>query len=200
MQPAFIFISSILALISPLVYAKAILKGEAKPHRTTRFVLLLITSLVTASLFAQQNTVAIWLAGISTLQSILIFILSINYGMGGWSKIDIMCLLIAMSGIFMWQTTSNPALALYASIAADFTGMIPALVKTYRFPKTEVWSFYLLDVFAAIFTLSALKIWTVQEYFYPMYVMLINLIMVLLVIRPILVASKLNKKLKLFLH
>lgn len=185
MQIAFIFLSSLLAFISPLVYAKAILKGQARPHRTTRFVLLLITSLATASLFAQHDTVAVWLAGVSALQTILLFVLSIHHGMGGWAKTDVLCLLVALAGIVLWQTTKEPSLALYASIAADFTGMIPAIIKTYKYPNTEIWSFFLLDFFAAIFSLLALKAWTVREFSYPLYIMVINLIMVLLIIlRP----------------
>lgn len=185
MSAFFIFLSSFLALISPLVYAKAILKGRAKPHRTTRFVLLVITSLATASLFAQHDTVAIWLAGVSALQAILLFILSIHHGMGGWAKVDVLCLLVALAGIVLWQTTKEPALALYASIAADFTGMVPAIIKTYKYPHTEIWSFFLLDFFAAIFSLLALKAWTVHEFSYPLYIMVINSIMVLLIIiRP----------------
>lgn len=184
MKETFIAISSILALISPVIYARAILKGEAKPHRTTRFVLLLITALSTASLFAAGDRVAVWLAGVSTLQAILIFGLSIKYGMGGWAKIDLACLFVALFGIYLWKTTSNPVLALYSAIAADFTGMIPALIKTYHFPKTEIWAFYLLDVFAGGFSLLALNNWNLQDYSYPFYIMVINLVMVLLIIRP----------------
>lgn len=117
------------------------------------------------------------------MQSILIFSLSIKYGMGGWAKIDLLCLAMAVMGIGLWQSTKDPALALYASIAADFTGMIPALIKTYRFPETEVWSFYMLDVFAAGFSLLALTVWTAQEFSYPMYILIINLCMVILIIR-----------------
>lgn len=103
MSTIFIVISSLLALISPIIYSRAILRGEAKPHRTTRLVLLLITALTTASLFAQGNRVAIWLAGVSTLQSILIFFLSIKHGMGGWSRADILCLIVALTGIILWK-------------------------------------------------------------------------------------------------
>jgi hypothetical protein len=184
MKSVFIVISSILALVSPLIYAKAILYGKARPHRTTRFVLLLITTLTTASLFAQGNKVAIWLATVSTFQSIVIFALSIKHGMGGWAKIDILCLLIALLGIFLWQTTKDSTLALYCAILADFTGMIPALIKTYYQPETEISSFYLLDVFAGGFSLFAISNWTLQEYSYPIYIMLVNLVMVFLVIRP----------------
>ncbi|PJA37116.1 hypothetical protein CO181_04855 [candidate division WWE3 bacterium CG_4_9_14_3_um_filter_43_9] len=194
MPSVFIIISSLLALISPIVYSIAIFKGEAKPHRTTRLVLLLITSLTTASLFAQKNQVAIYLAGVSTIQSIMIFTLSLKRGMGGWSKTDLSCLFIALIGIVLWKVTENPVVALYCAIGADFTGMIPALAKTYKFPKTEVWTFYLLDVFAAFFILLALETWTLQEYSYPIYIMLINLVMVILIVRPGLVAREVCKK------
>lgn len=181
----FILISTVLALISPIVYSVAILRGEAKPHRTTRFVLLLITSLTTLSLFAQGNRVAIYLAGVSTLQSIIVFILSIKYGMGGWSKSDIICLVFALIGIILWRITKNPVVALYFAIGADFIGMIPAIIKTYHFPETEIWLFFALDVLAAIFSLLALEKWTLEEFSYPIYIMLINLIMVLLIlVRP----------------
>lgn len=184
MPSLFILISSVIALISPLIYAHAILKGDAKPHRTTRLVLLLITSLATFSLFAQHDTVAIWLAGVSTFQSILIFLLSIKYGMGGFEKSDLICFIIALAGIVLWLTTKNPALALYASIAADFTGMLPAILKTYHHPETEVWTFFLMDTFAAAFSLAAVKTWTPQSFSYPLYLFLINVVMVGLIVRP----------------
>ena len=184
LQILFIIISTLIALISPIVYAKAILRGDAKPHRTTRLVLFLITALTTASLFAQHDKVAIYLAAVSTFQSTIIFILSIKYGMGGWEKSDILCLVIALLGIVLWKTTQNPVIALYAAIAADFTGMIPALIKTYNQPETEVWNFYLLDVFAGGFSMLALRSWTLQEFSYPTYIMLINLVMVYLIVRP----------------
>lgn len=183
MSGAFIVLSSIFALISPLTYVRAIVAGHARPHRTTRFVLLLITTLTTAALFAAGDRVAIWLAAISTLQSIVIFSLSIKYGMGGWSRADLACLTIALGGILLWQITQNPVLALYCAIAADFVGMIPTLVKTYFEPHTEVATFFALDVVAAFFSLCALSVWNVQDYSYPLYIMCINLCMVTLVIR-----------------
>ena len=184
MRIILILLSSFLALVSPFIYAQAILKGKAKPHRTTRFVLLLITSLATASLFAQHDTVAIWLAAVSLFQSVLLFIFSIKYGMGGWGKIDILCLIVALLGIILWQTSKDPSLGLYASIAADCIGMVPALIKTYRFPKTEIWTSYAIDISAATLSLLAVKSFSLQQFSYPLYLVIINLLMVIFVIRP----------------
>jgi hypothetical protein len=183
-QSLFIGISTLLAAISPFFYISAILKGKAKPHRTTRIVILTITVLSTASLFAQHNTVAIWLSGVSMLQAIAIFLFSMKYGMGGWAKLDIVCLILALFGIVLWKVTQNPVIALYMSVLADFVGMVPALEKTYRLPHTEVWSFFLMDTMAGLMSLLAVQKWTVQEYSYPLYIMLINFAMVLLIVRP----------------
>jgi hypothetical protein len=87
-------------------------------------------------------------------------------------------------GILIWKLTNNPIMWLLASILADFVGMIPALIKTYKFPETETWIFYILDVFAATFTLLAISNFTYQETSYPIYIWAINLIMVVLIIRP----------------
>jgi len=184
MRILLIFLSSTLALISPIIYARSILRGEARPHRTTRFVLLLITALSTASLIAQHNTVAVWLAGVSMLQAILIFYLSIKRGMGGWSPADILCLVIALIGITAWQTTSNPLLGLYFSILADFVGMVPALIKTHKLPHTEnVW-FFGLDTVAGLFTLLAVESFVTAQTAYPIYIIIINAVMVFLILRP----------------
>lgn len=189
MKDIFIAISVILGLVSSFVYFVAILKGQAKPHRTTRFVFLFITTLTTLSLFAQGNRVALWLSGVSTFQSIVIFGLSMKYGMGGKSKTDILCLVMAIIGIACWQITKNPLTALYFFIIADFTGVIPTLIKTYRLPHTEVWAFYALDVIAATFNLLATKEFTINQYLYPFYIILVNLIVVFLIKRAVIYRS-----------
>ena len=184
MTNVFIAISVLLQLISPLVYTRAVLRGQAKPHRTTRFVLLVLTTLATISLFISGDRVAVWLAGVSMLQGILVFTLSLKYGMGGWSKIDISCLIIALVGIIMWQITKQPIIALYFAIGADLVGMIPTIIKTYRLPKTEIYMFFLMDSIAATFNMLALKSWTIEQFSYPIYIMIINAFMVLLIVRP----------------
>lgn len=174
--------SSVLVLISPLIYARSILRGQTRPHRTTRLTIALITILSTVTLLAQHDRVAVWLAAASAVQGIGIFILSIKWGMGGWSRVDIICLCIALAGIIAWQSTNDPLLGLYFSIIADFVGMIPALVKTYALPHTEnVW-FFALDTVAGILTLVAVTAFTAQQISYPIYIVLINAVMVGLIL------------------
>lgn len=188
MMNPLIFFSSALAFVSYIVYIHAIVKGKAKPHRTSRFVVLLITTLSTASLFAQGSIVAIWLSAIFMIGSCVVFLLSLRFGMGGREKTDIACLVIAVIGIIVWKQTANPVYALFASIGADFVGQIPMLIKTYRHPETEVWTFYFLDVLAALVSVLALTEVTVRESVFPMYIIFIDGLTIYFILRRRLIA------------
>jgi hypothetical protein len=183
MQSYLPIISAILALISPIVYARAIFKGDARPHRVTRFVLMVISVLTLASIFARHDYVAIWLAAATAIQAIFLFLLTLKYGMGGSSKVDIACLVIALSGIVLWQITNQPILGLYCAIGADFMGMIPAILKTYKNPETEVWSFFAIDLVAGALTVIATTDLTIQNFSYPVYILLINAVMVAIILK-----------------
>lgn len=183
MRIALITLSSILAMVSYVVYIVAIFRGEAKPHRTTRFCTSLITILALLSLFAQGSTVAIWLSVVFAIGSLIIFFLSLWRGMGGWTKIDIVCLVTSVAGIVCWKITANPLYGLIFFVGADFVAQIPMLIKTYRFPETEVWTFYFLDVLASLCTLAALQRWSVGEFAYPLYVVALDTSIIFLILR-----------------
>lgn len=180
----FLIISTFLVLVLPGIYIREILRAKAKPNRMTRFSLLVITVLSTASLLAQKDKIAIWLAFASMFQSIIIFILSLKNGMGGFEKIDIGSLAITTIGIVLWQSTQNPNLGLYASIIADLCAMIPTLIKTYKLPRTEVAWFNGMDIIASLISLLLVNSTKLSEYIYPLYLVLVNSIMVILIIRP----------------
>lgn len=183
MKEIFLGLSIVLEVIAYGMYVKAILTGEAKPHRTTRLVLLVIATIAAFSLFAQQNYIVFWLASVAVVFSWIILFLSFKFGMGGWAKTDIVCLCIALVGIALWKITDDPLVALYAVIVADGTGMIPTLLKTYHRPHTEVWYFFFLSGVSALCNIAALPILTFQQYAYPAYILLINLLMVMLTLR-----------------
>lgn len=170
----FLLLSILLPLLSPIPYILSILRGEAKPHRTTRLVILTTTCLSTLSLLAQHDQTALWLSLVSTLQAIVTFSLSIRYGIGGWTRRDITCLAVAGIGILAWQTTQNPAIAVYFAVLADFIGMVPTIIKTYHLPKTELWYFFAIDTLAGIFNLLAMKQYTIQAVIFPLYIVCIN--------------------------
>jgi len=149
-----------------------------RPHRITRFIMVLITLVSTLSLFAQHNTTTIYLIGSYFIGCVAIFLLSLKYGMGGWSKTDISCLLLAIIGIVFWIFTDNPVFALYISIIADIIGWIPTIIKTYHFPHTEFWLVNAMDFLAAVLNICANKTFNFNAIIFPIYIILINIIII----------------------
>lgn len=175
MKDVFLVISTLIGLMTPIIGIRAVLKGEYKPHRITRLVLLIVTVLFVATLFAQNDRTALYLALAQVIGSIGIFILSIKYGVGGTSKMDAVIFLGAMASLVIWKTTNDPALGLYASILTDLIGFSPTLVKAWKDHTSEDWKFYGCDVLASFFNLLALKSLLLNEVAFPVYIFLINL-------------------------
>lgn len=184
MQIFLIWASNFFIFSSYLIYEWAMIKGWAKPHRTTRLVLFLIVLLGFLSLYAQGDRVVVWFLGICAVQSFVMLVMSIKYGMGGWEKTDILCLLIAVVGVVLWKITSDPVIGLYAAVAADIAGMIPSLVKTYRRPDTEYWLSYVFDLSAIMLTGLAVKNGGFNEYLYPVYLFAVNGLMLAFILKP----------------
>jgi len=90
---------------------------------------------------------------------------------------------VASVGIVLWQTTSNPGFGLYASILADFFGMVPTLVKTYKHPETEDWRFFAIDTVAGMLSLCAITLWSIGTAAFPAYIFAINLAIAVLALR-----------------
>ncbi len=178
----FLYLSTIIGLITPIIGIIAIFKGTYRPQRTTRLIFLFITSLFVATLFAQGDRNGIILALIQLMSSTLIFILSLKYGMGGKGKLDITVLLLALFAIVVWKITDSPFLALTMSVIADLIGFSPTLIKAYMLPHTEDWRFYASDVFAGLFSLLSISLITIQNLAFPLYIFLINLSVALIII------------------
>jgi hypothetical protein len=181
MQNIFLILSTIIGLLTPIIGIRSILKGEFKPQRITRFIFLILTSIFVASLFAQGNQTAIYLAVLQWTGSLAVFILSIKFGVGGTDKSDMAVLFLALTAIVIWKVTDNPALALYMSLFADFIGILPTLIKSFFQPQTEDPKFYFSDVLAGLFSLLAIRSLVFADIVFPAYIFLINFICVILI-------------------
>ena len=159
LQTMLLLLSSILVVIGPITYAVSIIKGKTRPHRMTRFILAFVLSLnFIGILIAQGNAGAQVFAGITALQSLVIFFLSMWRGMGGSSRFDYLCLAIAILGVIGWKITGNPITAVWFSVLADLAAYLPAIVKTWKHPQTESPWYYALSGVAALLGLIAYRL------------------------------------------
>ena len=182
MQSILLLLSAILVTIGPITYAASIIKGKTKPHRMTRFILAFVLTLNFVSILAVQgNLGAVLFAGITCLQALVIFGMSLWRGMGGTSRFDWICLFIAAIGIIGWKLTGNPLVGIWFSVLADLSAYLPAFLKTYHHPHTESPWYYILSGIAAFFSLVAYKIEAAS--IFQIYILLCCGIMIALIYR-----------------
>ena len=62
--------------------------------------------------------------------------------------------------------------------------MTPTLIKTFKIPSSETIAFYAIDSTAALMSICVVNEPTIGAYLFPAYIFIINLVMVLLILRP----------------
>src|SRR5688572_28706718 len=113
-------IAGILALISLVPYIVDIFRGNTKPERTTWAIWSVVSTILFFSYYASGARETIWVGLMWMLGTVIVFLLSIKYGVGGTSKLDIACLIGALFGLLLWFITKDPTKALYINLAMDF--------------------------------------------------------------------------------
>ena len=152
-------IAGVLALIQVIPYILDIFRGHTKPERMTYFIWFIVDTLSIASYIAIGARTTIWVGLVYVLTGLTIFLLSLKYGMGGYSKLDIICLVLALCGVLIWVTTSSALLALCFSTFAAKVGYLPTIKKVYFYPETEntlSWTLTAVTGVLNIFALSTL--------------------------------------------
>lgn len=148
--------AAILAVVQIIPYIRSILKGETKPSRASYGIWLCVELVLVASYFASGASTTKWMFIVIFLNSLVLFLLSLKYGMKGFHKIDLASIIFALVAIVAWVATENPALAVYLCAAASFFGYIPTERKSYVAPQTENTFSWGLYVLAALLNVCAL--------------------------------------------
>lgn len=137
MFKTFGFISLAIVLLSAPFYLVDIIRGHTKPERVTWFIWMILGII---AFFSQQILGAHWsllYAGIDALGSIIVFILSLKYGVGGWTQTDRFALYTALIGVTFSLVAHRAIIALVGIIIADSAGLILTIRKTYLNPNSE---------------------------------------------------------------
>ncbi len=154
-------IAAIIALLGTIPYLLSMFRGETKPSRAAYAIWLVIDILTVSSYFAAGARSTVWVPLAFALTTVVIFCLSFKYGMGGYKKLDLACMGIAVVAIALWITTDNPLTALYMGLLAKMLGYAPIINKSYLHPWTEnslSWGSAALASFLNLFALTSLAL------------------------------------------
>ena len=178
-------LAGVLVLASLVPYLVSIWKGETKPARMTYFIKAVIGVITIASYIGSGARTSIWTGLMFALTAIIIFGLSIKRGMGGASKLDLVCLGLAVVVIVLWLTTKNAMLALCCSLLVKAVASVPQVRKVYLHPKTENKLSWNIAFTADVLNLFALTSLAPQISLFPLFEVISSGVIVwLLVTRP----------------
>ena len=136
--------SGVLIAISAIPYIRDIFLGKTKPERMTWFLWSVLLAIAFFAQISKGGTWSLITTGVDFLGVIIIFILSIKYGMGGMTKLDITALAGAMFGLLLWYITNEPLVALLITIFIDSLAGMLTIIKTYKEPYTETFRAYVI--------------------------------------------------------
>jgi len=116
--------------------------------------------------------------------SVSILWLSLRKGIGGLTRLDVLCYALLGIDMVVWLTTRSAFLALHLTVLADVIAFLPTLIKTWRQPDSETATFFIVGAIAPLFSILAATTYDYGVLLFPLYLAVVNMVEVLLIYRP----------------
>jgi hypothetical protein len=176
--------ASFLCLVAFFPYISSIIRGTTKPNRASWWIWVTLGTVLCASYYSTGGGITLWAFVFTIIGQLIVAILSLKSGEGGWSNLDRTCLIGAGVSLLLWLWFDDPFVALLFGITIDVFAVIPTIKKSYLDPESEdllYWELYGLGTLINIFTVEN---WSIQVIIWPLYVLAANIAIVWLLLIP----------------
>jgi len=175
-------LAGIISLSAFFPYILSILRRETKPNRASWIIWAIVSSIIALS-YRDVGASYAFLAPVGyVVGSIIVLILSIRNGVGGWTPFDRLCLIGAAFSLLLWRIFNSPISALLVNLFINFLGTLPTIRKAWYQPETESKIAWVLFSSGTIVNLFAIEKWTFSMAVYPISMVFIVGIVVILVL------------------
>ena len=160
-------LAGIVSLSAYIPYILSILRKETKPNRASWIIWAIVSTIIALS-YREAGASYAFLAPLGyVVGSTIVFILSIKYGVGGWTPFDRKCLIGAAISLVVWRIFNSPMSALLINLFINLLGTLPTARKAWYQPETEDKVFWSLVFLGSIVNLFAVENWTFSMAVYP---------------------------------
>lgn len=145
---------------------------STRPNRATWFIWAFIGVLISLSSLKSGATNTIWVPIVLTAGPLIVAIISIKYGEGGWTRFDKLCLAGAFAAVMIWLLSGSAPAALLMSIIADAFGLAPTILHAYRKPEEEnklAWTLFFLGDVANLFAVTSWSLPSFPIWIFTLY-------------------------------
>jgi hypothetical protein len=155
-------------------YVRDIFRGIVRPQRVTWGLWTILTTVAAVNQIKNGGGYSTYFFVSTVVFVALTFLLSLRYGMGGASKLDKVCLGLAIALFAYWATVHDTRLSTLIAVIIDGTGAIPTVVKTYHHPQTETYPQWVLAGLGGLVTMLEVPRLDWALLIYPAYVFAMN--------------------------
>ncbi len=148
-------LSGVIAFVASIPYIIDIVKGNTKPHRMAWVIFVTLSGISFFAQLAEGATNSLWFPLVLFVQAIIIFGLTLKYGVGGASKFDIVSLILAILIMILWAITKSAALAIICGVVVNDIGKVLVAKKVYSLPNTEYLPTWVWSVVASLLAVLA---------------------------------------------
>lgn len=178
-------LSSLIFIAGDIPYFIDSIRKKTQPHRVTWGVIFLLNIIGFANQYAAGARNSLWLFGAAVLATGAIFLVSLFNGVGGKTKLDIISLVIALTGVLLWIIIEDPLVSIFANILAAMVGIYPTMRKSKLDPGSETVSAYFFGSISSFLAAISVGELNFQLLILPLFSTIVQAYLVYLIsIRP----------------
>ena len=174
-----VFLSTILSIYCLFPYIIAILKNKTKPHQLSWLVFVIMNVIVLFSQYFEVARASILITVSFFIGSVIIFILSLKYGVHDSSKWDRLLFVFAISTMIIWYLTKSNATAIWLTLLIDVAATTMIILKVKADANSEDPAPWAIATVAYVFSFLTLVGQPVSIlYVRPMYGLICDAVLV----------------------
>ncbi len=168
MKELFGALAVILTFVAYIPYYYGIIRGKIRPHIYSWTLWGLTTVLIVAMQLRGRAGAAAWVTVAAGLLSFGVVLLALlKRGKLYIKKSDTFIVLVWLLAIGFWYITSQPVLSMYIIVAADMLAFYPTVRKSWRLPRSEALSLYMINALRYCLAVLAIENYSVTTTLWP---------------------------------
>ena len=174
LKTALSFVAMACSLSSGTIYLVSMVKGRARPQRITWLLWSILGAVYLLSALRSHGNVIYTTA--SFIGPFSVLALSVKYGVGGKSKLDLLSLAIALFALALLAFTKSPIASLLICLFVDAIGAALTVRKVLRDRSSEPRITWLISACGGAFALLGLRDYQIANLLFPGYIVILGLL------------------------
>lgn len=177
-------IAGLVSILGFMPYLITIFQGKTRPNRASWWIWGVLSLILGLTYYSSGARDTIWVPAFYAIFQMIIAIVSIKHGEGGWNQFDRTCLLGAGGSLLFWWWFNSALLAIMINLTIDSLGALPTIKKCIFKPESEDLLSWALFFTANTLNLVAIEHWSVELLTYPLYLFCLSGIIFILLLLP----------------